>query len=166
MSDDSTPSTLQERLEKFFTPQLSAALSKPGALDMPLRHLRPEFILAVVRDDDPVAALEQLRALIDLVDGEGVSIEVFGPMAIVTCGGIFDADAPRPVLEARHQSLVAKIAAALGQNVALVHGSGNAVVGNVGGDKLFRYGCLFASFSAILKALTEIRFGEIKEWQG
>ena len=130
-----------------------------------MRQVRPEFILARVRDDDPIAALDQLRALIDMVDGEQVSIEIFGPLAIVTCGGIFDADAPRPVLEARRQSLVAKITATLGQNVALVHGSGDAVVGNVGGDKLFRYGCLFASFSAILKALTETRFGEIKEWQ-
>ena len=165
MPDDSAPSSLQKQLEEFFTPELATALSKPGALHVPLRHVRPEFILALVRDDDPMTAREQLGILIDLALAETAAIDIFPPLAIITWGGNFDADAPRPTLEAKRQSLVTKIAASMGQNVAMVHGSGEAVAGFVGGDRLMHYGSLFAGFSAILKVLTETPFGEIQEWR-
>jgi hypothetical protein len=166
MTPDPDSSTLRQRLEAFFTPELAASLARePAAWPPALRKARPEFVLALVRDDDPADAINRLGTVVNLaISANGIIEAIAGSLAVVTFGSVGNTE-PRAELEERRRSLVAELRGALRDDVALLHGSGEALVGSIGGGQHLHFGSLFGHFSALIRAACALRWGETAEWQ-
>jgi hypothetical protein len=54
----------------------------------------------------------------------------------------------------------------LGENATIVHGAGLAAVGNFGSAEAgyWHYGSSLKNFTAVLRVLTSLRRGELREW--
>ena len=165
MTADIEAAKLRQQFAQFFTPELAARILRESTAGPPApQKARPEFVLALVRDDEPAEALGRLNTVVDLaISCEGLIETIAGSLVVVTFG-ILSNKLSREELEARRRSLVSKVSGALKEDVSLLHGSGEAFVGLVGASQRQRFGCLFTDFSALLKALSQLAWGETVEW--
>ncbi len=96
--------------------------------------------------------------VVDLVVSAGGVIEaIAGSLVVVTFDSVGETALSRDDLETRRRGLVAKLSDALQQDVVIVHGAGDGLVGLVGGDRRLHYGTLFGGFSRFLKVLCGLR---------
>src|SRR5262245_7290342 len=147
MIHESKPAGGEERLAAFFTPELAARLTGPEPFPPPLRKAAPHFVFILVRDDDCARTATLLSQAVDLaISSEGLVEAIAGSMVVVT----FDTEDPPEDLESRRRALVAKLSAALRQEVAILHGKQDALIGVTGGSLRYHYGTLFKRFSSML----------------
>jgi len=167
MTNESRTAGVEEVFAAFFTPELATRLTEPGAFPPPLRLAAPHFLFVLVRDDDCTRTAPLLSEVVDLaISSEGLVEAIAGSLVVVTFGSVGDTDLPPEELESRRRSLVAKLSAALRQDVVILHGKQDALVGLTGGSLRYHYGSLFKRFSSMLATLAALQWGEVREAQG
>ena len=167
MTNESKAAGVEEEFAAFFTPELAARLAEPGVFPPPLRPAAPDFLLVLVRDDDCTRTASLLSEVTDLaISSEGLVEAIAGSLVVVTFGSVGDTGLSPEELESRRRSLVAKLSASLRQEVAILHGKQDALVGLTSGGQRYHYGSLFKRFSAMLATLAGLQWGEVREAQG
>lgn len=137
----------------------------PDTISSQTQRVALNFALALLRDDDLVAASARITALADLAQNNRGHIECMcGPIFIVTFG-ILDRDSLTEA-EACRRRFVTEASDQLLSDIAILHGTAPGVVGLFGGRTRHAVGALLHNFSELIRFLARLQFGEVQELRG
>jgi hypothetical protein len=119
-----------------------------------------DYVLALVRDDDLHGVPELLDEIARLARAHGCLIEFLASPLVFLTFGVPHAD---PTAPAKRHDVVAALATSLGDRVRILHGRGPALVGTFAPKVAASYGSALRGFSALLKELTGLAPGEIRQ---
>jgi len=118
-----------------------------------------DFVLIVLNDDDLDGIPAILSRILEMTRVHGGFVEsLTGPLVFVEFGY------PTPDAEAaaHRAAMVASLGETLGDRVKILHGRGAALVGTVAG-KEGPFGAVIAGYHQLLKELTAMKFGQVRE---
>lgn len=118
-----------------------------------------DFVLALVRDEELDAIPGLLVGIVALAWAHrGFPDSVTGPLVLV----VFGAPTPDPESAAHRAAFIAGLVETLGDRAKILHGRAPALVGLVAGP-YGPYGVAMAGFGGLLRELTGLEFGQVRE---
>jgi hypothetical protein len=164
---------LRVQFTSYADPKLvECVLSAPDTAVFALRPARVDFILVLVRDDDPEQAARLAGDVAQAIQDCGGFVDaMLGSIVFVTFGmfgavGGVGAVERRSAAEAMAQRLAAvtQLGQRLGGEIQVLHGSTDAMVGDFGGGGRSHFGAVPLQFGRMAQVLTSLKRGEIREW--
>ena len=155
-----------KRFRSYVDPALvEHVLSNPPAEMPPPETREIEFVLAIVDDRNLGRLPELLCAAVDVLKAGGALVDSMSGSLVLGTFGLFPLRDGRSAREHRME-LARRLHERLGENAAIVHGTGPAAVGNFGSAESghWHYGCSMERFSTVIRLLASLRRGEVREW--
>ena len=134
-------------------------LDNPESAPAPPSRQTIEFVLVALNDDDLDGIPPILSQILEMTRvHEGFVESLTGPLVFVEFGY------PTPDAEAaaHRAAMAASLGEALGDRVKILHGRGAALIGTVAG-KEGPFGAVLAGYHRLLKELTAMEFGQVRE---
>lgn len=140
---------------------VKAALSGDVMARQPLTSAHIEFVLAFVGGDNPEEISERVVKVVEIAGTHQAVIHgSIGSLVIMAFGTLRFAS---PQAGGR-LSLVEHLSRELSSGVKIIHGAADGHYGLIGGKNYMSYTFLMPRFDAILGALSEVEFGQVKEF--
>jgi hypothetical protein len=153
---------IRAAFSKYLSPEAVSLLEKgsAGLLSTNPKPARICFIVLQVRDDDLALAASDLAiAANTLIEQGGFVMERMGSCIFAIFGHPVGAGPGQDQIQ-RDKS-ASLLMANLGESIRLLCGDVDGLVGNIGSQQQFHYGCLMPQFDKYLSVLFALEFGKL-----
>ena len=143
--------------------------SIPAEKEIPFNELEQRdiyFALITVRDDDGIQiARDRVSKVVDLSVSHGGYVETIFMSLLFVSFGVLPEPSAGDVEEnsIRVNKFLASIQEYLLENVTILHGQTNALVGYLGNNSKCYYGCILPNIKNLILELLSIPYGSVKE---
>lgn len=150
------------QLGQFVSPEVREEILnlKPGESLPPRKHFL-HHVLILIRDDDIELLAQTISGIINAVSqGEGFIENRVGSL-VVAIFGAFPSSTPSDPLHLC-ETVVSQLSERFGQDIKIVYGSGESLLGSLGNGQIMHFGTTPPNFSSRLSIICQMHYGEIR----
>lgn len=150
--------------ERLVRPETVEAVLRGDRIErQPFTAAHVEFVLAFVDGQTPEEISDRVGRVCDIAMSHGGVVHNMVGALVVIAFGTLPAGSPTA---GKREALVEHLKRELSSFVKIVHGAADGHCGLIGSEKRMAYSILIPGFDAMLGRLSQLKFGQVEEFEG